>query len=432
MPITVTCSCKRRGVVPDNCAGLRVRCKACGRRLVVPPAPPAAEAAPAPPAPGVAPTPPAWRGRGRRTAAAAGVVVVLLLLLGAGVALSGRGGAVPAPGPEPEPPQLAVAPEVPEESESLTMNATVEIDRVGDARFKAVLRLPTNVYTVFKAETPNIALALRRIGLSKRHWRKVQEVQGSFEDGTSTVSLGWLVRGLARPEGDTKWVADLEDEEGAKLMTIERNRAIFSTATSSPLGVLTAKTNVVLPAESREVSWSAGARRLAYQIPGPRAAGSRAGVAFDLEAKPQVLGCLAKCYGNARRFPELWAARALLKNTGEEVLRDYRVRFRLGDYTKADWGPWQECPVVVPGQTVLDAYFPILDTKRVATLEGTTPARLEVEYQSRTRPDHVAQRTAVRVRSARECRSPGVLRRETGVHAPVALADCGSSGMALP
>jgi hypothetical protein len=94
--------------------------------------------------------------------------------------------------------------------------------------------------------------------------------------------------------------------------------------------------------------------------------------------------CLAKSYGNPK-FSKLWVARTVFKNTGGQHLLDYRVRYRLSEYAPT-WSAWKTCADVVPGQTVTDTYFPILDLEKVGKLSGSSRDTLEMEYQYH-RPD---------------------------------------------
>jgi hypothetical protein len=55
------------------------------------------------------------------------------------------------------------------------------------------------------------------------------------------------------------------------------------------------------------------------------------------------------------------------------------------DYTTA-WSPWATTPYVVPGQTVVDPYFPILDVEKIGRLTGSTRAAIEMQYRYKT-PD---------------------------------------------
>jgi hypothetical protein len=141
-------------------------------------------------------------------------------------------------------------------------------------------------------------------------------------------------------------------------------------------------------------------------------------VAFDFEfqAKPQVMSCLAKSYGNPK-FTNLWVARTVLKNTGEQSLTDYRVRFRLRDSTPS-WSPWKHCSEVLPSQTVVDAYFPIFDLEKVGRLNGSCRDTLELEYQYRHADGQLVE--------ASDSRTIQLLGRNEVVFSSRKAVDCGN------
>jgi transglutaminase-like putative cysteine protease len=86
-------------------------------------------------------------------------------------------------------------------------------------------------------------------------------------------------------------------------------------------------------------------------------------------------------YGNPK-WLEMWVARGVFQNDTSETLSDYRARFRIEGYSS--WSPWKRTDKVFPGQTVVDAFYPIIDGK-IAHLKGSTPAQVELEYEY-TRP----------------------------------------------
>jgi hypothetical protein len=93
------------------------------------------------------------------------------------------------------------------------------------------------------------------------------------------------------------------------------------------------------------------------------------------------MAALYKLHGDPR-WPSLWVARSVFRNNGNETLTDYRVRFRLAGYS--EWSRWERADSVAPGQTVVDAFYPILDA-RVRDLKAPAPADVQVEYRY-TRP----------------------------------------------
>ena len=56
------------------------------------------------------------------------------------------------------------------------------------------------------------------------------------------------------------------------------------------------------------------------------------------------------------------------------------MRFRIAEYAPT-WSPWYGTPLVVPGQTVVDAYFPVFEMEKIGKLTGQTKAAMEIQYQ---------------------------------------------------
>jgi hypothetical protein len=106
--------------------------------------------------------------------------------------------------------------------------------------------------------------------------------------------------------------------------------------------------------------------------------GPAAEVEFFLDSKPRLMSCLAKLYGNSK-FDKFWAARSIARNTGDQQLLEYRVRFRIDGFS--DWSDWSRSYLVAPGQTVVDAYFPAMDLKKTADLDSGRSALLQAEYE---------------------------------------------------
>ena len=127
--------------------------------------------------------------------------------------------------------------------------------------------------------------------------------------------------------------------------------------------------------------------------PSTSPAGEASTPRFMLQAKPRLLACLGQVYAQPK-FTRFWTARGVFKNTSGQTLRDYSVRFRLVGYTSD--AKECSCPVVVPGQTVVDAYFPLLDFKKLVELSDAAPVRLEAEYQYRQADGQKVHKTETR------------------------------------
>ena len=274
----------------------------------------------------------------------------------------------------------------------MRIKETVTVDARGDANYAAEIKLPAGVYTTLKKNNPNVALMLRKIGLGAQSWYQIEDIKGQFEDGTSTVKINCITRGMARMGKDHMWEVPIADGVDAELVSAHDNEAILTAAASTPLGLATQTTKVILPAGSKDIKTLKSPNRVAFRMPASVIAdGSKPDADLNVEVKPQLMSALGKSYGNAK-FSKLWVARSLFKNTGDQTLSNYQVRFRVVDYTST-WGPWSRVEQVVPGQTVVDAYFPVLDLEKLAKLNGTVPAMLEVEYQYKQADGQVVKET---------------------------------------
>jgi hypothetical protein len=111
---------------------------------------------------------------------------------------------------------------------------------------------------------------------------------------------------------------------------------------------------------------------------------------FACEVKPYLMSALAKSYGNAS-FTKLWAARSVLKNTGDSAVSDYRIRFRIADYSA--WSNWQRCNAIAPGDEVAAPFFPVLDVEKLARMTSARQAMLEIEFEFRRADGELVRET---------------------------------------
>jgi hypothetical protein len=248
----------------------------------------------------------------------------------------------------------------------------------GDCLFQYEIKLPVAAYTTLKRVTPNTAVLIRKLGLSDQS-AAIEGQAGEWIDGESTLKITYSSRGVARISKSDAWELPLLDSIDTELVAVAEDKAVLTQAAEIPgLGVATNTIKVTLPPGAFEVKTLKSPARLSYKLPAVTASGE-AKAEFDFEVKDQVMTSLAKALSN-KGFAQLWTARSKLKNVGQASLRDYRVRFRIAEYAPT-WSAWQGTPTVVPGQTVVDSYFPIFDMEKIGRLTGQTRAALEIQYQ---------------------------------------------------
>jgi hypothetical protein len=411
MAISVACPCGATYRVADHFAGKKISCE-CGLSVDVPspydardPATlrttrreeaPAPRTAPPLGGPGTAVGTVA-RGRGLPWVWLVGggcgvtVLVGLFLLLGGAVLLAVRPppvASLPAAGeaggsgghdaPFAGDDEFEPFPDGAEARKPGSATALIVVSRKGDARQRLTLALNEQDYTDFKA-VANPVSAVRRLGFGKKHWLEIQDLKVETDDARRTVTIGYTTRGMARLVGDGAWEIAREGVREWEPIGGHDNEALFDASTETRTGMLRMTVHVVVPRGGRGLKLSPGQERLTYELPdrgGLDAGGAAPELTVDVQ--PQLMACLGKLYGD-RKFADMWVARAVLRNAGGGRLHDYQVRFRLPEYTR-DWSPLRRAPVVLPGQTVVDPYYPALDLERLVKTDGTREVRVEVEY----------------------------------------------------
>ena len=95
-------------------------------------------------------------------------------------------------------------------------------------------------------------------------------------------------------------------------------------------------------------------------------------------AREKLISGAYKVYGITNEMYSFWVAKTVFRNNTDEPITDLKVRYKLGEY--ADWCSWHVYPQLVPTQTVVDLYNPILKSS-IAKLTSRTPAELEMQCE---------------------------------------------------
>jgi hypothetical protein len=249
----------------------------------------------------------------------------------------------------------------------------------GDGHFVYEIKLPVATYTALKKNTTNLAVLARKMGLTDQN-ALIEGVKGEWIDGDSTLKLEFTARGIARAVKGETWELPLFDGTDTDLVAVMDGTAVLTQAAQIPgLGLCTSTIRIALPPGTTDVKALKNSSRLSYRLPVQKNSEGEIKAEFETEAKEQVMSSLAKALSN-KQFSALWTARTKFKNTGEQVIRDYRVRFRIAEYAPT-WSQWSGTPIVVPGQTVVDGYFPVFEMEKIGKLTGQTKVAMEIQYQ---------------------------------------------------
>jgi hypothetical protein len=263
---------------------------------------------------------------------------------------------------------------------TIKLDMTIDVNGVGDAHVSYDLSMPPREYAALKQNFGDAFQVIRSME-ANRGWLEVANLDARFEDRLQSVVSQCDARGLTRTTGPGQWTFDAGTaDDGWELISVNQNQAILSNILPTPAGVVRCLTRINMPQGSTNIRYDDQAGQLAWEFHPAIEEGDNPAATLELLEQDRIMSSLAKVYSTEQS--QLFAARHLFTNTGNQSLRDYRVRFRIDGYSS--WSPWKQCKVVYPGQTVLDYFYPVMDIDKLCTLTGSRHAMIEMEAEYTT------------------------------------------------
>ncbi len=278
---------------------------------------------------------------------------------------------------------LAALPALADEPVDGTMriDTTVEIKPTGDSVSRIVFDYSPNDYVAKKQTTPNPMDFMRNMASQRTDFEVSSDMSCRYEDASSTMVMDFTEVGAVRYLGNGRWEVNVGT--GPEFITQKeedgRTVAYFYESSLGAAGNMPSKGQVhyLLPPGAKDVKYVPADGKLAFTL--EVVDNGKAGrVTAELKVKTRLMTGIYKVYGLGTDFSAMWVAKALLKNTGEGKVKNLRVRYRLQGYS--EWCTWHKIAEVVPGQTVVDVWYPALDQK-IAQLRTNTPADAEMEWK---------------------------------------------------
>lgn len=281
-----------------------------------------------------------------------------------------------------------------------SVEATLTLGATGDALLEATVRFPEAEMAAVKERSPAPARFFARLCPSRPNYVLDANPSVVYADDAAVLTAKGMLQGLARHRGGGVWEALLGADylQGAPAPGPDAGRAWDFDVLGQLDGdhPYVGQTRVLLPEGARDASWDAQERRLRWTLDTPRAAGA-ARLAGKMQGAPRVISAAYKVYTVAKGFvarhvplkdgSEIvfgadvatpWVGRAVLRNAGPGTVSDLRVRWKLEDYT-AEWSAAEKFPEVLPGQTVVSVYYPVIQPS-IARLRDDTKANLLVKW----------------------------------------------------
>ena len=255
------------------------------------------------------------------------------------------------------------------------LNTTVRITSVGDANIAFEYGLGATHYQSIKKEVGS-AMAFTRSIASHMGWKEVRNLTGRFNDKENKILSGLTRIAYSKPYKEGRWAVNLASQN-MRFLSLSQGVARFETTTKTNTSVMEKTFVVHLPLGSTDHKYSQYTRMLTYNFV-PKFESNSGDIDFTLEAKPKLMSSFAKVYGD-EKFEKFWTARSKFHNAGGQVIRNLRIRYRITNLST--WSQWKKSAVVYPNQTVVEAFFPVFDTDKLAQFTNARTAMVEVEYR---------------------------------------------------
>ena len=260
------------------------------------------------------------------------------------------------------------------------LDIAAEMSPTGDIRGTASLTLPAAVYRETKKLIPDPKTFLRDLSSQRANEEIAPDARARYDDAGNRVVLELHMLGPVQNRGDGRWQWQTENHEFVEVAATAdgRSLATFDFRSQEKGGIeLKGRAVYTLPAGAKDARWDADKKLLEYELAytGPKGQGK---LKTRFSVRDRIMSCLYKVYGLETGFAAQWVGKAVFTNSGDGPITDLRVRFKLGDYSELDL--WQKFPELVPGQTAVAAYHPVLK-KQIAELTSTTPVNVVAEWR---------------------------------------------------
>jgi hypothetical protein len=252
-----------------------------------------------------------------------------------------------------------------------------QVESTGDIHTIIDLGFSTQLYTQLKSMVSNTTLLLRELGMTGQV-AEIKNLKAEYNDARNSIRVTGNILGGMKNRGK-EWFGEITDADKYQLVDSHFSNAIILMGLNQmDNGMIIAGTwRIEFPVGTKNIRFDPKEGGIFCEMPAPKAGKAGAtDVSMQLQVRKELMSCLYKVYGNPK-FTQLWVAKAVIKNKGPVPVNNLRVRFRIPGYSNS-WSSWARTPIVYPGQTVVEPYFPIL-LHAVRELKSSTPAIVEME-----------------------------------------------------
>jgi len=258
----------------------------------------------------------------------------------------------------------------------IRVSIDANINAVGTVHMKMVLKFPTtSVYLLAKRIYPSPYVMLRDL-LIQNADTIVKNADVKYRDSDRSIVMeADIVGQVVNKQG----VWEFYVGKDADLIWRNDEIAIFAMISYSRSNAVVSYLKVRLPDKAYDISYDDTDRVLTYNMPREKVPSQIVtSVRTKLTVKPRIMSATYKIYGD----PEFhdgyyWVARSEIVNTGNSNIYNLTIRYKMEGY--CNWSEPHTYHVVVPGETLVDLYYPVIPSK-VTKLMTRTPTMVEMKY----------------------------------------------------
>ncbi len=265
---------------------------------------------------------------------------------------------------------------------NIKITMSVNMMENGDAKGHMTLDFHPKNYNSIKARNPNPYDFLRSFRSNRADYEiALERCTASYDDAHSAVMLGMYQLGAIHNRGNDIWEFEMEAQPDF-INKVERpgSRTTLFFYESGKLNdnlPYNGQLRYMLPRGATDAKWDDNKNIIRYKLPFKGGFG-KPDFSYKFMAKMRLMTAIYKIYGLGSDFSAQWVAKMVIQNKGAQVMRNLKVRYKLSNYS--DWSLWDKFPEVVPNQTIVSLYYPVLD-RDIAKLRSNTPANLLVEWR---------------------------------------------------
>jgi hypothetical protein len=157
------------------------------------------------------------------------------------------------------------------------LDATYTLAANGDLDVVMKLTTSMDLYQKMRDSVSNLYLLLRNLS-SQRTEMEVENKKADWDDSSRTITISYKALGMARNLGN-HWEIDIAQLAEFLNLDEDQKTFYFTEEVASPLGTVTGRGKLLLPAAAQQYKWDGGKRVASYVLPIPKnSSGQRVGL----------------------------------------------------------------------------------------------------------------------------------------------------------